>query len=178
MKSLKIIQTLHKIGEILGKIVFICCIIGAAGCLVGATALAIGEPAITLHGESVSKFLELEADVSMSTVWAAIFVGLIFCLGEIALAKIAALYFKHELQAGTPFTREGAKELLRLGICAIAIPLVSAILAEIACNIVEHIMGVTEGLSLDFDIGGLGLMFMGMSLLCRYGAEIRESKEN
>ena len=41
---------------------------------------------------------------------------LIVCAGQAVLAKFAETYFKNKLQAGTPFTFGGAKELLRLGV--------------------------------------------------------------
>lgn len=46
---------------------------------------------------------------------------MIVCAGEAVVAKFAEIYFKNELQAETPFTIGGAKELQRLGILVIAV---------------------------------------------------------
>ena len=75
---------------------------------------------------------------------------LIVCAGQAVLAKFAETYFKNKLQAGTPFTFGGAKELLRLGVLT---------------------------LDLSFDNGAsivLGVMFLPGSLPCRYGAELTQ----
>ena len=101
-------------------------------------------------------------------------------LREAALAKFAACYFKKELKAGTPFTLSGAKELLRLGILTVAIPLGCALAANITGGILAGYMPVDRELLSSFlpDNEGsitLGIMFMLMSLLCRHGAEQKEA---
>ena len=42
MNTLKTIQTLSKIGKILSKIVYICCVVGFCGCIVGIISLGLG----------------------------------------------------------------------------------------------------------------------------------------
>lgn len=42
-------------------------------------------------------------------------------------------YLKHELEAGTPFTVDGANELRKLGIISIAISVISNIIISIFC---------------------------------------------
>ena len=95
------------------------------------------------------------------------------------LAKFAEVYFRNELNAGTPFTIAGVKELMWLGILTIAIPVGSAIAASIAEGIIAGIMQVERAAVMDmyFDNDAsivLGIMFILGSLLCRYGAERRE----
>ena len=76
----------------------------------------------------------------MKAVAAALVGWLILCAGEAVLAKFAEAYFVHELKAGTPFTLAGAKELLRLGVLAIALPAGSHLAANIAQEITAGIM--------------------------------------
>ena len=57
---------------------------------------------------------------------------LIVCAGQAVLAKFAETYFKNKLQAGTPFTFGGAKELLRLGVLTLVIPTGCSVLGSIA----------------------------------------------
>lgn len=87
-------------------------------------------------------------------------------------------YFAHELTAGTPFTQNGAKELLRLGILTICIPLGCLILAQIVSGILAGFLNCDDLLKIEN--GGsvsLGIMFIVMSLLCKYGAERGENRE-
>lgn len=172
MKTLNAIQILSKIGKVFSKIVSICCIVGFIGCAVGSLALLIGAETIKLSGMTLHSILETEAGVSAATVWAAIAAGMILCIGEFFVSRMACRYFENELTAGTPFTEEGAKELFHLGISTIWIPIVSAVLARVAQEVIEQFMGAAETLTLDsFDSVALGVMFIVMSLLCRHGAE-------
>ncbi len=177
-KTLNIIQTLSKLGKIFSKIIYICCIVGFIGCAVGIVAMIVGEQTVKIGGVTLHSFLQNEAGISTGTIWSAIAVGMILCAGEFAVAKLAHRYFTHELEAGTPFTLDGAKELLHLGISVIWIPLASLIVAQIAHGIIDGLMENVESMKLDgFGSVALGVMFIFMSLLCRYGAELREKIE-
>lgn len=168
-KTLNTIQTLSRIGKVLSIIVYICCIVGFAGCAVGIAAMVFGSEAVKIGGMTLHGIFESKAGVSIGTIWAAIAVGMILCIGEFYVARMAQRYFKNELDAGTPFTAAGAREMLHLGISVIWIPIVSVILAqEMIAQFAENV----EKLNLDgFDSVALGVMFIFMSLLCKYGAE-------
>lgn len=174
MKTLKTIQTLSKIGKILSKIVFICCIVGFCACIAGAVGIAVGGRTLKLGGVTINSFIMSEAGIGTGAVYSAIVSGAILCAGEGVLAKFAEHYFGRELSDGTPFNIAGAKELLRLGILTICIPLGTRIIAEIIVAMFSEFMAGAEPIS--FDNGGsvaLGVMFIIMSLVCRYGAELR-----
>lgn len=105
-------------------------------------------------------------------------VGIILCLGEIFVARMAYRYFEGELNAGTPFTADGARELMHLGISVIWIPLASIVLAQIAQEVIALFMESTETLALEGDGSiALGIMFIIVSLLCKYGAEQKENEK-
>lgn len=178
MKTLNTIQTLSKIGKIMSKIVYVCCIVGICGCAVGTVAMLVGEKAVKVGGVTLHSLLQNEAGVNEGTIWAAIAVGMILCIGELFVSRKAFRYFANELTAGTPFTTDGAKELLHLGISVIWIPIVTAVLAEVAQEIIAHFMENTLRVELnDFDSVAMGVMFIIMSLLCRYGAESSEKRK-
>lgn len=179
MKTLQIIQTLAKVGKILSKIVFICCIVGLCGCGVGILALIIGGEAVELGGVTLHSLLQKEADVSLGTVWAAIFVGIFLCIGELFVSKLALNYFTHELEKGTPFDLDGAKELLYLGIHSIWVPIAATIAAEIAQGILCAVADNVKRVKLDND-GNIttGVMLILMSLLCKYGAQLQQEKHD
>ena len=175
MKTLQIIQTLSKIGKVLSKIIYICCIVGFCGCVVGIVALAVGEQSVKIGGVTLHSILQTEAGISKGEVWSAIVTGMILCAGEFAVSRQACRYFTRELEDGTPFTLDGAKQLLHLGISVIWIPIVSSVLAQAAHGVIAKVMGNAESMHLDtFDSVGLGVMFIFTSLLCRHGAELKE----
>ena len=104
------------------------------------------------------------------------------CAGEAALAKFAESYFRNEQKAETPFTSAGAKELLRLEILAIAVLTGCAMAGSIAEGILAGFMQVENTVAMDRYMDNeasivLGIMFLFGSLLCRYGAEMRENEE-
>lgn len=183
MTSLPTIQKLSKLGKVLSNIAFIFSIVGCVGCLLGMIALQSGAGSVlklggvTIHG--------LVGEISGSgnrSITAGLCGWLVVCVGQAVLAKFAVLYFHHELAAGTPFTLTGAKELLRLGIMTIVIPLgcdiVGSIVAGIAAGLIQA--ETASGMAQNFDSSGsivLGIMFLLGSLLCRYGAELRGNTE-
>ncbi len=75
--------------------------------------------------------------------------AMILCIGEMVLAKNAENYFAHELNTGTPFTQDGAKELLRLGILTICTPLGCLILAEIVSGILAGFLNCDDLLKIE-----------------------------
>lgn len=175
MKSLRILQTLAKIGKVFSKIIRIFCVIGFIGCIVGIVAMAAGATALRLNGRDLEALIFQASGCTNATLYAIMAVGMILCAGEWVLSGFANRYFANELAAGTPFTESGAQELLRLGILTIAIPLGSEMLASIANAVISALADSAWALSLDNgDSVALGVMFIVISLLCRYGAELRE----
>ena len=175
MKTLNIIQKLSKVGKILRKILFIFCIVGVCGCIVGILSMALGAPTLKIGGVTLESILSIEAGVTTGTAYAAMAVGMILCAGEAVLAKFAERYFKRELADGTPFDFGGAKELMRLGILTICIPIGTQMIAGIVCAVMEQTLHGAAPFQLDASGSvALGVMFLVMSLGCRYGAELRE----
>ena len=140
-KTLKTIQTLSKVAKILCTIVFIFSLIGAIGCAVGIIALAVIPDGFNLGGVTIHGLIENSAGVSLGTCYAAMAMGAVLCAGECVLCKFAKRYFVNELEAGTPFTYNGAKELMRLGILTICIPVGTAIISGIVYGIMSAFFG-------------------------------------
>lgn len=179
-KTLKIIQTLAKIAHVCTKIGYICCIVGICICVVGAVMLPLGGDALKLGGVSIHTILSDHAGITESTALATMLAGIVLCIGELALSYRAHVYFTHELEAGTPFTRDGSIELRRLGIAYLWIPVVSYAVAITVREIVEQVMGEVAELSLEsWSSVSTGLVIILISLLCAYGAEVVEKgREN
>lgn len=177
MKSLKAIQVLAKIGKILSKIIFVFCIVGFCLCIAGIVSLALGLEGIKLGGTTIHGIIENETSMSIKSLYAVIAVGALFCVAEAVLSKFAEIYFRNELADGTPFTLRGARELTRLGILTIAIPMAAAIVCGIGVGIASHVFPELEAIP---HVGGtsvgLGIMMIIASLFCRYGAALRGEK--
>ena len=179
-KTLNTIQKISKIVGIIAKIVFILCIVGGAFCVVGIIGLAvIPDGGFKLGGMTIKGLIDSSEELSLGTAYTGMAMGIIYCAGEAVLAKFAETYFEHEQAAGTPFNFDGAKELMRLGILTICIPIGTAIVAGIVYGIMS--IGFNNVGNIDmsnsFSIG-LGLMFIFLSLICKYGAEISQNHEN
>lgn len=174
MKTLNTIQTLSKIGVILSKIVFICCLIGVIGCAVGMAFLPFADTGIfKLGGMTIHGLIVNRVGIALNSLYPLMTGALIVCIGQCVTAKFAELYFQHEYAAGTPFTASGVKELLRLGILTICVPLGAIILAQIVSGVMAELIGCGEAFKLEGgDSVALGVMFLVMSLLCSYGAEL------
>lgn len=170
-KTLKTIQTLSKVGEILCRIMFILCIVGFVCCAVGLASFAVGVAMISISGKSLEIYLH-EVGVSAGTVYAALVVAMILCAGEAVIARFAVHYFRREQRDGTHFDLGGAKELLRLGILQIGVTLGAEILAAIAHRIISVVCEDVQELSFSNSTSVLmGLVIMMVALICRYGAE-------
>ncbi len=177
MKTLITIQTLAKIGKAFSKIIYVCCIVGFCGCIVGIVSLAIGAETFKLGGVTVHSMIENKAGMNLPTLYASMAVGLLFCASEAVLCKFAEIYFKNELADGNPFTLRGAKELMRLGILTVAIPLGTVIICSIGVSIADNVYPGIDKLSIgEFSSVGLGIMMIVLSLFCCYGAELDEGK--
>lgn len=174
METLKTIQTLSKIGKILSNIVFVCCIVGGCLCIAGILGLAFGGDTLKLGGVTVHGLIENKEGLSDAMLYTAMGTGIVACIAEAVVAKFAEIYFRNELADGDPFTFRGAKELLRLGILTIAIPLGTVILCSIGINIVDNYYpGADTLFSGEYTTVGLGIAMIVTSLFFRYGAELK-----
>mgnify|MGYP004667893927 CR=1 FL=1 len=184
MKSLNAIQKLFKIGKILSKIAFIMSVIGFCGCIVGIISLSFGNGGlIKIGGVTLHNLVNSDYGYNIKSITATLSGWLIVCAGEAVPAKFAELYFKNELKAGTPFTAEGAKEIKRLGILTLTIPVGCAVTGSIIEEIIAGFLKIEKAAALDMYFDNepnivLGVMFIITSLLCSYGAELIEDKNS
>lgn len=176
-KSLRAIQVLAKIGKVMSRVVFICSIVGMAVCVMGVLSYNLIPDGIKVNGVTIHSMIESNANWSMGAAYAAAFTGFILCAAECAISKLSELYFKHELAAGTPFTVEGANEMLRLGICTISISLGAVIVAALCDAIAMSRFAYAAELQVgDFSQVGIGIGFIILSVVFRYGSELLAEK--
>lgn len=174
MKSLQTLQRLSNLGKILSKIVFVFCMVGAGLSIAGIVCLALDIGAFKADYISAGSIIKNNAGVSIGTLYATMVMSVILCSGEAVLAKFAEHYFRGEIQDGTPFNFERAKELQLLGILTICIPIGTNLVAAVVYEVISYIYGNVASLDLG-NIGSisLGIMFIIMSLVFRYGAECK-----
>lgn len=177
MKTLQTIQTLSKVGKILSKIIFVCCIVGVCISVVGLVSTALGVPSFKLGGITLESFLQEQAGLSQGTLCACMAAAAFLCAGEGVLSKFAVQYFERELADGTPFTLDGAKELLRLGVLSICVPTA----ANVAAQIVQKILAKALTDVQPADIGGtggvgIGILLIILALVCKCGAQLLAEK--
>ena len=176
MQSLRTIQKLSKIGKILSKISFIVSVIGFCGCIAGLISVMFGSGGFTkIGGVVLHNLIDSDYGYNIKSIAAMLSGWLVVCAGEAVLAKFAEIYFKNELKAGTPFTPDGAKELMRLGILTIA--------GSIAEEIIAGFMKIEKAAAMDIYFDNetsvvLGIMLIIGAILCRCGAELMQHKEN
>ena len=171
-KNLKFIQVVSKIGYVISYIVFVCAIIGAAAtalmALLFGMLLSISTPEIN----GIVSITGLDVFTFFSSCLLLCFA----CAGNIVLGFMGKKYFKFQCEAGTPFTYEGAKKLLKLGIADVIVT-GSIIIFEGVLTIVYAMFELTTGevvYSFDFT---LGLIFIFLSFVFKYGAELAEAKK-
>lgn len=177
-KDLKTIQKIAKAGKVFSKISWIFCIIGAVGCLVGIVSLMMGVDQLLKFGEvTIYGIIKDESGMTLASMYAAMGAGMITCIGGMIPAIFAERYFKNELKAGTPFTYEGAKEMKRLGILTIVVPLVSTVIAESVTVMIGNGLGTTLDISPENSLSiGLGVGLLVLSVIFRYGAGLEENE--
>lgn len=185
MKTLSAIQTLAKLGHIFSKVILVCSIVGGALSLVGLVSLGLGIGDIQIGDATLKSLIENETGRGMGTAYAAVVSTLIVCAAEAVLAWFAMHYFTGELADGTPFRMESSRELFRLGILTICIPIAARVLAALVRGLIEAFTKDVVNFDLiGFESVSLGVMFMVLSLFCRCGAETAapattdESQEN
>lgn len=176
MKSLITIQKLMKAGKILSKIAFIVSVVGFCITIVCMISLGIGFDSFKIGGVTVYGIIKNSTNMSFQEIYAMLVSSIIMLAGEAVLAKFAERYFKKELKVGTPFDDSTSKDLLNLGILAIVIPIGTQIISEIINALIGEFSATEISFSVEISgTGMLGIMFIVMSFVCRYGAELQNA---
>lgn len=177
-KSLNTVQKICKVCKVLAEIAFVMFVVIVALMLACGIFIGAGKmDALMSSGALVLDEMLQQSGVTQEYVTAVLVCMTIIIAAEAVVAKFINVYFKHELKAGTPFTFEGAKEMLRLGIITIAVPAG----ASLAATIVFGIMAAGSGLDSEFNFEislGMGLVFLALSPLLKHGTELRLRAQN
>lgn len=178
MNTLRIIQKLSKTGQILSQIMFACSVAGICISIICILLLITDIQIPGIKVMTMDVFPLAMPKINDRSTYAAMTAMMIFCTGEAVLSKSAELYFRHELKDGTPFCFSGAKNMQRLGVLTVIIPVISQVLIEIANSAMEE--KFTDAISFEINCGDsviLGIVFLFLSLIFRYGAEIMKESD-
>lgn len=163
-KTCKVFKTLTKIAMILS---FVCAGIALAGLLCGIAWRTGGN----VIGISMEDALKLTRANELNQMIGELLSDVVYALTEGILLLFAYRYLKRELEDGTPFTAEGAKQVKRLGIQTIVMPLAAAILSAVICECFDLTCPGDWGNGASLALGVALILF---SLVLRHGAELRE----
>lgn len=171
MNSLEKIQKTMHIFAILTKIALVFSIIGAAFCAVGALctlAWYTGGEVFSLFGQPITSFTGRE---DVNQVMAVLLSELFFLSADAILLTFAHRYFLLEQSEGTPFSRNGAEQLKKLGIRCIYLPIVAMVIVAVILTC----LNVERGGDWD-NLPSLvtGLVLILAAMIFRYGAELEE----
>ncbi len=163
MKSLQRVQKAANVLRILAKIGYVFAIVGTIFCVLGA--IFCGIFGSNAH---VQEWLAKEGETFVTREYVCYCVcAAIGCASGIALAYFNLRFYEAELAAGTPFTKPLVKELRKLGLLHILLP--------IAASIVIAIVSAAMHAKADFDIAGgisAGIAYLLLSLPADYGADL------
>lgn len=176
MTSLQTIQKTFRVFQILAKTAMILSFVWAGMAALGVLCSAVWYHGGTVVGASRELLYNLTGTGGLSEMTGVLLADTVFALTDGILLAFALRYFKAEQADGTPFTKQGAEQVKRLGIRTIVLPLVAIILAAILYAIFDPAQNVNR------DWSNLASVIMGIvlilaSLVFRYGAELEEQKD-
>lgn len=176
MKSLKIIQILAKILRVIFIVVFIACIVGASFCLLGLILLPIFQGTVIYEGKTFEVWL-MDRDIPLYEAYLAVSTGLLSCGVGIFLGKYNELFFKEEIELGTPFSKDIVRKMRMVALINIIASFALGIVVGIGVGIVKAVNHSDFEFKYELlSFVGFGLALLVISLFCDYGAEAIEPK--
>lgn len=173
-QKLHAIQKIAKILHVFSKIAFVFCMIGLGASVISVVGLRHwGE--MQVEGMDMLAYIEQSTGQALTIpmCYASCGSAVVICLIGGILAYYTKRYLKNELEAGTPFTRDGARELRFLAILNFVLPIVSSA-AQVA--IFTELQITDLEFSMDVDLGYVLIMVV-LSLIFDYGADMKEQLE-
>ncbi len=177
------IQKLAKAGKVISRIVFILSIVATCLIVFGLVFyLVIGDRSLVVNGIPLEGLILQETGqlIPRPILITALCLAAFACIAEVILSQMAASYFRRELADGTPFTFRGAKDLKRVGLWAIFLPLGSALISAIVLAVVAASTTGVDSVHVRFSIEsssiGTGIFLLVVSVFCRHGAETQQGQ--
>ena len=173
--NLEKIQKVFGVFKILSQVFMIICFVAAGLALVSVILTLAGgnAPIAKIGGVSIylPVFFENEPVLGSEKACWVMVAGFVAAACEGILLAFAYRYFAIEQKEGTPFTENGAKLTLNLGITAIVLSVVSSGIYG-----VMKISEISKDLSNEWGVL-LGVALILFSLIIRYGADLEKDRE-
>ena len=181
MTKLETIQKVFGVFKTIVRIGMIVCYVAAGLAIAGGIIyLSNGEMAFFKLGDTTIYLpliyhIDTNNTVGNAEIGWTLLSGGVGALFEGILLTFAYRYFALEQKEGTPFTENGAKSLLKLGIISIVL---SAVEASFRCTIygIINISKITENFSSAWGVI-LGVCLILFSLIAKYGAELEQKSK-
>ena len=163
MKSLTKVQKIARVLYILSRIAFWFCIVGCAMCVCG----AIGVGILGDDPEIIQLFAEEGIVYSAKETLCLCIISSVECAVGIAMFVFVKKFYKKELEVGTPFNKQVAKEAKRVGLIRLFLPLGAIIVNAI----------IVECFHLEFDVSNfldisIGIVYLILACVFDYGADV------
>ncbi len=171
---MKILQNVMKAAKIICIILIVMYVILAGTGLFGFIAGCFDASSVQIGGTLIAEFMDY-GDGLTKTESQVVLAGFVaVAVGELFLLFQLKRYLNHELAARTPFTKQSADELLRLGVKALS---VFAAVMAVCCITRLIVFGNTELDAIEtesFFLGRHGVELLLLSVVFRAGAEDKQ----
>lgn len=167
------IQKISNIVRIVCKVLYILSIVGACISIFGYISFEIfGKFNIKLSGVDIYNMIDDFEKMSKTEICMEIISAVAECVVGAVIFGSGERYLKKELADGTPFTEDGSKAILRLGIIAIAVPLIASTIVSAIGEITKTKAYLEPGISVS-----AGIIMILLSFIFSYGAELEKNKQ-
>ncbi len=180
MKNISTIQKFAKFGKVIATIEFVLYVIVVILCAIGLVfaSVASGDILPVIQQAIAEYYNYTVTRTDYYGILLMIFISLLELLANGFVVLSFKNYFKHELKAGTPYTREGVVELKRVGYYKIFIPVAASLIATIL-GVILGFYTVDGTISTNFVIQiaepvFMGMLFVVLSLVCENTVDLLE----
>lgn len=164
-----VVQSLVKVFRIFTQIGFVACIVGASICAIGLIcALIWGDnPQVT------EWIFDLGINANRDTMICYSLCGFVETLAFVYLMYLSTKMFKHELELGTPYDEDLAKEMQKTGVIYALLSLIVSFVISIILELFKVQVDFSNGVSIM-----LGLVYFVVGCILDYGCDvIKNAKE-
>ncbi|MBR7091094.1 MAG: hypothetical protein IKC79_01415 [Clostridia bacterium] len=172
MNSLEVFQAFMKVFRVLTIIAFVMFVISFVSLIFVFFASMSPEFLEQINGI----LIEMDMQEFGNDVQPLLLTSAISMLGAGIATFMAMRYLKHEVQQGTPFNLDGAKELFVVAIVNIATPIAISIINGIIVACYGTTLLEEASMMTDSVLGG-GLMLLAGSFAFKYGAELQQKNQ-